>query len=99
MTRPRPTNPRVATPPPAHAPGNLPDAFPAERFALVAFCEGCRHSAVLDRKALPPRLTVQEIPPRLRCSACGQRPGALRIVYTGAGGFAHSGAALMAEPD
>jgi hypothetical protein len=79
-------------------PGNLPDHFPPERFALVAFCEGCGHSATLAREALPPGLTVQQIPARLRCTICRRRPGTLRIVYTGAGGFKYSGAAMMAEP-
>ena len=83
-------------PGPAGPPGNLPDHFPPERFDLVAFCEGCGHSAVLDRAALPPGVTVQQIPPRLKCSACGRRPGSLRIIYTGAGGFAHSGVGVVA---
>jgi hypothetical protein len=89
----------TAAPPgaaPSDPPGNLPEAFPPGRFALVAFCEGCGHSATLDRAALPAGVTVQAIPPRLKCSACGRRPGVLRIVYTGAGGFAHSGAEVMA---
>ncbi|MBK1632653.1 hypothetical protein CKO31_18275 [Thiohalocapsa halophila] len=75
--------------------GNLPDDFPPERFALMAFCEGCGHSAALDRASLPPGLTVQAIPARLRCTACGRRPGTLRVVYTGAGGFKYAGAAMM----
>jgi hypothetical protein len=82
--------------PPGNLRGNLPEAFPSARFALMAFCEGCGHSATLDRAALPAGVTVQQIPPRLRCSACGRRPGVLRVVYTGAGGFAHSGAEVMA---
>ena len=77
--------------------GNLPEHFPPERFSLLAFCEGCGHSATLAREALPSGLTVQAIPARLRCAACGRRPGLLRIVYTGAGGYAHSGSAVMAE--
>jgi hypothetical protein len=75
---------------PAGPLGNLPEHFPPARFALVAFCEGCGHSARLDRDALPTGVTVQQIPPRLRCTVCGRRPGVLRIVYVGAGGFAHS---------
>ncbi|MCG6943543.1 MAG: hypothetical protein LJE69_20120 [Thiohalocapsa sp.] len=90
------TLPRLPDEPLRQPPGNLPADFPPERFDLVAFCEGCGHSAVLRRAALPPGLTVQEIPPWLRCSACGRRPGLLRIVYTGAGGFAHSGVAVIA---
>lgn len=78
------------------AAGNLPAQFPPARFALVAFCEGCGHSATLDREALPPGITVQQISPRLKCSACGRRPGVLRIVYTGAVGFAHSGVSIPA---
>lgn len=78
----------------AAPPGNLPAQFPPEQFDLLAFCEACGHSATLERDRLPPGVTVQEIPPRLRCTACGQRPGTIRIVYAGAGGFAHSGTGM-----
>lgn len=74
--------PRPATPNP-----NLPEDFPPESFALIAFCEACGHQAPLDRVRVPPGVTVQDLPARLRCSGCHCRSCSLRIVYTGAGGF------------
>ena len=66
---------------------NLLNDFPAHLFAILAFCNGCDHSASIDRDRLPPGLSVKALRQRLRCSACGQRGGSVRIVYTWAGGF------------
>jgi len=71
-------------------PANTPDAFPPEQFALIAFCDSCGHSASIERARIPPGLTIPELPPRLRCTACGARACSIRIVYTGAGGYHHS---------
>ena len=73
---------------------NLPEEFPAERFSLIAFCEACGHSASIERACIPTGLTVQALPGRLRCSACGARQATIRIVYTGAGGFRYGGAGM-----
>jgi hypothetical protein len=67
--------------------GNLPQDFPADQFAIVAFCAACGRSAVLERARIPAGLTVQALPARLRCRACGSRDASIRIIYTGAGGF------------
>ena len=67
--------------------GNLPQDFPAEQFAIVAFCAACGRSTDLDRARIPARLTVQALPTRLRCSTCGSKDASIRIIYTGAGGF------------
>ena len=71
-------------------PANTPDDFPPEQFDLIAFCDACGHSAPIDRARIPPRLTIPELPARLRCTACGGRSCSIRIVYTGAGGYSHS---------
>lgn len=63
--------------------------FPPESFTLLAFCDRCGHNAPLDRTKIPPNLGVQQIAAHLRCTACGAGEGSIRIVYTGAGGFAH----------
>jgi hypothetical protein len=68
-------------------PANTPDAFPPERFSLIAFCDACGHSASVERARIPPGLTIPELPARLRCTACGGRSCSIRIAYTGAGGF------------
>ncbi|MCU0837075.1 MAG: hypothetical protein MUC77_22025 [Chromatiaceae bacterium] len=65
--------------------------FPPESFTLLAFCEACGHSAAVDRSRLPPGLSTQSLASHLRCHECGARAAAIRIVYTGAGGF-HVGA-------
>jgi hypothetical protein len=70
---------------------NVPDDFPAESFSVFAFCESCHHYAAFDRARIPSGATMSRVRTRLRCSACGSREVALRIVYTGAGGFRHDG--------
>jgi hypothetical protein len=72
-------------------PENLPEDFPPESFSFFAFCEDCRHSAAVERARIPAGISLQRMRHRLRCSACGSRSVALRIVYTGAGGFRHDG--------
>ena len=70
---------------------NLPDDFPADSFAILAFCDTCDHSAPLERDRFPLGITVKALRQRLRCSACGQQGGSVRIAYTGAGGFRYGG--------
>ena len=67
--------------------GNTLDDFPATTFAIVAFCERCGRRAVLDRERLQPKVTIEALRRRLRCTGCGSRETSIRIVYTGAGGF------------
>lgn len=71
--------------------GNLPADFPPDSFGIIALCETCGHQATLERDRLPPGVTVQGLPARLRCSQCQSRPCTIRIVYIGAGGFHHGG--------
>jgi hypothetical protein len=71
--------------------GNVLDDFPAEAFAIIAFCDACEHRAPLDRSKVAAGITVQELRGRLRCSSCGSRETSIRIVFTGAGGFHHGG--------
>jgi hypothetical protein len=71
--------------------GNTHNAFPAEDFTIVAFCDACEHRAALDRSKVPAGVTVQELRGRLRCSRCSSRETSIRIIYTGAGGFRHGG--------
>ena len=71
--------------------GNSLEDFPAESFTIVAFCAACGHRSPLDRAKVPDGRTVQELPRMLRCRACGAREASLRIIYTGAGGFAYGG--------
>ncbi len=66
---------------------NSLDAFPAETFTILAFCDACGHQAPLDRNQVPGGVTVQALRDRLRCSACGSHATSIRILYTGAGGF------------
>jgi DNA-directed RNA polymerase subunit RPC12/RpoP len=66
---------------------NTVDDFPATTFAIVAFCERCGRRAALDRENLPPKITIETLRRRLRCTGCGSRETSIRIVYTGAGGF------------
>jgi hypothetical protein len=69
---------------------NSVDDFPATAFAIVAFCEHCGRRATLDRAKLPPKVTIEVLRRRPRCSGCGSRETSIRIVYTGVGGFRYS---------
>jgi len=73
------------------AAGNRLDDFPAESFTIVAFCEACGHRSSLDRAKVPDGRTVQELVRLLRYHVCGAREASIRIIYTGAGGFAYGG--------
>jgi hypothetical protein len=75
---------------------NKPEEFPPQTFSLVGFCDCCGHSGAIDRSLIPAGVSVQALPGRLRCSRCGARETSMRIVYTGAGGFRHSGATVVA---
>ena len=72
---------------------NTVDDFPATAFAIVAFCERCVRRATLDRPKLPPKVTIESLRRRLRCTGCGSHETSIRIVYTGAGGFRYGVAA------
>ena len=63
--------------------------FPPEEFTILGFCESCGHQGVVDRAAFPEKQIVQDLPGRLRCSACDSRECSIRIVFTGAGGYRH----------
>jgi hypothetical protein len=69
--------------------GNTLSDFPPEEFTILAFCESCGHQGAVDRAAFPEAQIVQDLPGRLRCSACGARECNFRIVFTGAGGYRH----------
>jgi rubredoxin len=66
--------------------------FPPEQFTILVFCEGCGRQVALDRSKVPPGTGVQDLPRRLRCAVCGTKAAAIRIAYTGAGGFRVSSA-------
>ena len=69
--------------------GNTFSDFPPEEFTILAFCEFCGHQSVVDRSSVPEDSVVQDLPGRLRCSACGAKECSIRIVFTGAGGYRH----------
>jgi hypothetical protein len=69
------------------ATGNTFSNFPPDQFAILAFCESCGHQATVDRDSLPEDQIVQDLPKRLRCSACSAKECSIRIVFTGAGGY------------
>ncbi len=71
--------------------GNVLSDFPADQFGIRVFCERCDHQADLDRAKVPDGFILQDLPPLLRCSACGAREATVRIFYTGAGGYRHQG--------
>ncbi|MGB5834422.1 MAG: hypothetical protein WBG92_20880 [Thiohalocapsa sp.] len=79
--------------------GNRIADFPPKTFDLFAFCESCGHSAVIKRALIPAEMSVGAIPQRLRCSRCDAREAVIRIVYTGAGGFHHSGERMLRTTD
>lgn len=64
--------------------------FPPDRFAIVAFC-ACGHQAAIESGGLPADLPMLILQRSLRCAACGGRGASIRIVWTAAGGFKHSG--------
>ena len=65
--------------------GNTFSDFPPEEFTILAFCDSCGHQSAVDRSSVPEDSVIQELPGRLRCSACGSRDCSIRIVFTGAG--------------
>ena len=54
-------------------------------------CDACGHQSPLDRAKVPDGMTIPQLIQALRCSSCGSRETSIRIVYTGAGGFAYGG--------
>ena len=64
--------------------------FPADRFAIHAYC-GCGHDAALPIATMPQHTTIDALRGRLRCLACGSRGVRISIIWTAAGGYAHSG--------
>ena len=70
--------------------GNALSDFPAESFTIITFCESCGHQDQLDRGKAPDGVTVQQLHVLLRYSKCGAKARSIRMVYTGAGGFART---------
>ena len=56
-----------------------------DQFEILAFGESYGHQGAVVRTAWPEGQIVQELPGRLRCSACGARECSIRIVFSGAG--------------
>jgi hypothetical protein len=63
--------------------------FPNDRFVIHAVCE-CGHMAAVDTSRLPADLSIPTLRASLLCSACGARAAGIRVIWTAAGGFAHS---------
>jgi hypothetical protein len=78
--------------------GNTLDDFPAETFTVFVYCDACDRSGPLDRAKVPTGMTIQHLIKALRCSRCGPCEASIRIVYTGAGGFAYGGKHPLAAP-
>ena len=74
-------------------PNTLAD-FPPDRFAIYAFCE-CGHTDQVATARLPAELPIDALRSRLRCRVCGSRQVSIRIIWTAAGGFHHSGGATL----
>lgn len=51
------------------APGNPLADFPADSFAILAFCETCGRQSRIDRTRVPANVTVEELRGRLRVQA------------------------------
>ena len=69
---------------------NVLSDFPPDRFAIHAACD-CGHMAPIDTTRLPADLPVPVLRDSLRCRVCGGPAAGIRIIWTAAGGFAHSG--------
>lgn len=70
--------------------GNVLEDFPEDVFPIATSCDACGHQGQFDRRNVPPGVTGQQLPALLRCSKCGAKAGAIRIIYSGAGGFRYS---------
>jgi len=81
-----------------NAAGNTLDEFPAEIFTIFVYCDACDRSGPLDRAKAPTGMTIRHLIKVLRCSRCGSREASIRIVYTGAGGFAYGDKDPLAAP-
>ena len=81
-----------------NAAGNTLADFPAETFTIFVYCDTCDRSGALDRAKVPTGMTVQHLIKALRCSRCASRAASIRIVYTGAGGFAYGDKDPLAAP-
>jgi len=81
-----------------NAAGNTLADFPAETFTIFVYCDACDRSGALDRAKVPTGMTIQHLIKALRCSRCGSREASIRIVYTGAGGFAYGDKDPLAAP-
>ena len=60
-----------------------------QSFQLYAVCEPCQRVKEVDVPRLielqGAHVPIQDVRLRLRCSACGERTGGIRIVYVGPG--------------
>jgi hypothetical protein len=61
--------------------------FPADRFAIRAYCE-CGHDAALPIATMPQDMTIDALRARLRCQRCGARGVRISIIWIAAGGYA-----------
>ena len=59
---------------------NTPDAPPPEQFELIAFCEGCGHSAPFDGARIPPGLTIPGLPARLAVGGRARSGSSTRVL-------------------
>jgi hypothetical protein len=82
-----------------NAVGNTFDELPAETFTIFVYCNAYDRSGPLDRAKAPTGMTIQHLIKAHRCSRCGSREASIRIVYTGAGGFAFGGKHPLAAPE
>jgi hypothetical protein len=61
--------------------------FPPEQFRIDAHCNACGHTAVLGHDRLNPRMTIDHLRARLRCSKCQSNDVGVTIAYVVPGGF------------
>ena len=81
-----------------NAAGNTLDELPVETFTIFVYCNACDRSGPLDRATAPTGMTIQHLIKALRCSRCGSREASIRVVYTGADGFAYADKDPFATP-
>jgi hypothetical protein len=69
------------------APNKLSDFDPL-KFTIVGFCSDCHHDAPVPR--INEDMEIPTLIDKLSCSQCGSGNCSIRIIYTGAGGFAYA---------
>ena len=63
--------------------------FPADQFRFLGVCNACGWTDWLDRARLADKMTIDALLTRVSCRECGNRDCGIRIVYVGAGEYAH----------